>query len=73
MAGGGRGGGEGGGRGGGGGGGGGGGCFLNFHDGQLFVLYLFKSQKRFVCPLYLNADIKKIIFWFRLVILYSRV
>ena len=25
-------------------------------------------KKRFVCPLYLNADIKKIIFWFRVVI-----
>ena len=30
---------------GGGGGGGGGGCSLDFHEGQLFVIYLFKSQK----------------------------
>ena len=39
-----------------GGGGGGGGCSLDFHEGQLFVIYL-SLKKRFVCPLYLNADI----------------
>ena len=27
--------------------GGGGGCSLDFHEGQLFVIYLFKSQKAF--------------------------
>ena len=26
---------------------GGGGCFLDFHEGELFVIYLFKSQKAF--------------------------
>ena len=31
----------------GGGGGGGGGGSLDFHEGQLFVIYLFKSQKAF--------------------------
>ena len=30
-----------------GGGGGGGGCLLDFHEGQLFFIYLFKSQKAF--------------------------
>ena len=40
----------GGGGGGGVGGGGGGGCSLDFHEGQLFVIYLFKSQKPFRMP-----------------------
>ena len=29
------------------GGGGGGACSLDFHEGQLFVIYLFKSEKAF--------------------------
>ena len=34
-----------------------------------FSLYICLSlKKRFVCPLSFNADIKKIIFWFRVVI-----
>ena len=34
-----------------------------------FSSYVCSSlKKRFVCPLYLKADIKKIIFWFRVVI-----
>ena len=32
------------------GGGGWGGCSLDFHEGQLFVIYLFKSQKTFRMP-----------------------
>ena len=27
-----------------------GGCSLDFHEGQLFVIYLFKSQKAFRMP-----------------------